>query len=196
MRNRKMRKVVVSIHTTLDGFATGPRGDENNMDWLFPGVNEAQGDLEDFLRSVDTMLLGRVTYEGFAAYWPGQSGEFADWMNETDMIVFSRTPREVAWAGRDNITLIHEDVAEQVARLKAQQGRDMVTLGSGGLVQSLTSLGLIDEGRLVVHPVVLGSGNRLFGKIARRRNLELLHSKRYEGGAVLLHYGVRNGQVG
>jgi dihydrofolate reductase len=187
-----MRKVIVSIHATLDGFVTGPTGDENNLGWLFPGVNEAQEDLEDFLRSVDTVLLGRVTYEGFAAFWPTQSGEFADWMNGTPKIVFSRTARDVAWAGRKSITLIHENVAERVKALKRQEGGDLVTLGSGGLVQSFTDLGLIDEYRLVVHPVVLGSGKQLFGSAGQRRDLALSHTKRYEGGAVLLHYRVRN----
>jgi len=191
-----MRKVIASIHTTLDGFVTGPTGDENNLDWLFPGVNEVQADVEDFLRSVDTMLLGRVTYEGFVAFWPAQDGEFADWMNETPKIVFSRTARDVAWGGRDNITLIHEGVAKRVKALKQQKGRDMVTLGSGGLVQSFTDLGLIDEYRLVVHPVVLGSGKRLLGSAGQRRNLELLRTKRYEGGAVLLHYRVKGSAEG
>lgn len=186
-----MRKVIVSIHTTLDGFVTGPAGDENNMDWLFPGVTEAQEDLEGFLRSVDTMLLGRVTYEGFAAFWPTHGGAFAEWMNGTPKIVFSRTARDVTWGGRENIALIHENVAERVKALKRQEGGDLVTLGSGGLVQSFTDLGLIDEYRLVVHPVVLGSGKRLFSSTGQRHSLELLRAKRYEGGAVLLHYRAR-----
>src|SRR5258708_28005379 len=155
----RMRKIIVSIDLTLDGRVSGPH---EELDWAFPGVDESQPDKDEFLRSVDTILLGRVTYEGLAGYWPDQSGEFADWMNKTPKIVFSNAPIKVAWGKWDHISLIHDHVTEEVKRLKQQAGRDMVIFGRVNLVQGFTNLGLVDEFRLGVHPVVLEGGNLLF----------------------------------
>lgn len=191
-----MRKVIVSIHVTLDGFISGPIGDLENLDWAFPGVEETMPDIEDFLRSVDIMLLGRIVYEGFASYWPDQTGRFADWMNKTPKIVFSKTPKKVEWGKWDNISLIHENVVEVVKKLKQQEGGDMVIFGGANLVQSFTNLGLIDEYRLIVDPVILGSGKALLKNVEKRYNLRLLDTKRYKSGAVVLHYQLKNGQEG
>jgi dihydrofolate reductase len=189
-----MRKIIVSIQITLDGFtATGP---DDSMDWAFPGVDESQQDLEDFLRSVDTSLMGRVTAEGLAGYWPDQTGEFAEWFNKIPKIAFSRTPRTIKWGKWDTIRLIHANVAEEVKKLKQQDGRDMVIFGSPGLVKSFTNLGLIDEYRLVVHPTILAHGIPLFEGIEQRRSLKLLETKPYPGGSILVHYQAQNVQAG
>lgn len=185
-----MRKIIVSMHITLDGLITGPN---QEMDWVLPGIEETQPDVEAFLRSVDTMLLGRVTYEGLAAYWSPMSGGFADWMNQTPKIVFSRTPIKVEWGKWGNITLIHRDVAGKVRELKQGQGRDMVIFGGAKLVQSFTDLGLIDEYRLLLEPVILAAGKPLFENMDQRHNLELLDVKRYKSGTMLLHYRPKTG---
>lgn len=185
-----MRKVIVSIHTTLDGFMSGPVDDLDNLDWVYPRVEALTEVVSDLLNTVDTILLGRVTYEGFSQYWPTATGDFADQMNMTPKIVFSKTPREVTWGKWANISLIHEDVAGAVKKLKQQPGKDMVIFASANLVQSFTNLGLIDEYMIAVHPVILGSGKRLFEAIEDRHNLTLVNSKQYKGEAVMLHYQV------
>jgi dihydrofolate reductase len=183
-----MRKVIVSVHTTLDGCMSGPIGDLDNLDWLYPRVEELSEDVLDLLKTWDTILMGRVTYEGLAQYWPTATGEFADQMNTTPKIVFSKTPMKVEWGKWDNISLIHENVAEEVKKMKQQPGQDMVIFASSKLVQSFTNLGLIDEYKILVHPVILGSGKRLFEDIEDRHNLKLVNTKTYKGEAVLLDY--------
>ena len=159
-----MRKVVVSEFVTLDGVMEDPS-------WTFQFSSEEQQKFKfDELAASDTLLLGRVTYEGFAAAWPNmmeqyggprraELGEYADMMNGYPKYVVSTTLEEpLEW---NNSTLIVGDVAEEVSRLKQQPGKDILIFGSGDLVDTLMRRDLIDDYRLMVFPVVLGSGQRL-----------------------------------
>jgi dihydrofolate reductase len=186
-----MRKVIVSINTTADGYVSGPAGDEDNLEWATPNIDGATPDVQDLIDDVDTILLGRATYQGFAGYWPTQTGELADRLNTTPKIVFSRGGlTEVPWGDFGNARLIDRDVEAEVARLKEQPGKDMVTFGSPNLVQSFTAAGLVDQFRLIVHPVFLGSGIRLFGELDKARPLRLVEAKPYPAGAVSTIYDV------
>ena len=139
----------------------------------------------------DAMLLGRVTYEGFAAFWPSQESggddqEIADYMNNTPKFVVSTTLEEpLEW---NNSTLIKENVAEEVAKLKQQPGKDISITGSGALVRSLLADDLLDELRLMVHPIVVGSGKRLFEEESDQKALKLVDSKTFDTGVLYLTY--------
>jgi dihydrofolate reductase len=187
-----MRRIIVWLMSSLDGYisGTGPEGDPANLDWIFPGVAESQPYAEDLVGKVDTILLGRVTYDGLSQFWPFQEGEFADKMNKTPKIVFSTTLKEVQWGSYDTIRLIGKDAAKEMKAIKQQPGGDMIMPASSKLVQSFANAGLIDEYRIVIHPIILGSGKRLFDHIEARHPLKLVDTKRFDGGAVLLHYMV------
>lgn len=183
-----MRKIIVSIQKTLDGIVSGPEEDPNNMEWAFPGVQDSLADVSALLGSAGAILMGRVTYEGLATFWPQETGAFADLMNKTPKIVFSHSPREVAWGQWETISLLHGHVANAVRAMKAEPGGDLVIVGSPTLIQSFTNLGLIDEYWIYVHPVVLGSGRPLFAGIDEPHQLKLARTKTYDHGAVLLVY--------
>ena len=182
-----MRKIIAKMHVTLDGFVAGLN---DEMDWAMASANESLPDVQEFLKSVDTMILGRVTYEGLMPYWTAATGEFADWMNTTPKIVISTTLTKVEWGKWDNASLIHEDVLEKVKDLKQQYGKDMIVFGGPTLIQSFTNLGFIDEYWLFVVPVILGEGKPLFEHIDQRKNLQLLEAKTYPTGTLSLHYQV------
>jgi dihydrofolate reductase len=141
----------------------------------------------DELFASDALLLGRVTYEGFAEAWPSITDDigFADRMNGMPKFVVSTTLQEVPW---NNSTLISGDVTEEVSRLKQQPGQDILVFGSATLVQSLMRDDLVDEYRLMVHPVVLGSGKRLFGEGSATTSLRLVDVKTFSSGIVVLTY--------
>ena len=186
-----MRKIIASIHSTLDGFISGLNGE---LDWLMPLDEKGEADITHMLeKEVDTILLGRVSYEGFITYWPTADGHFADLMNKTPKIVFTKSGelKDVAWGDWGNIDLIDHNVEEKVKKLKAQDGKAMVTLGSATLVSSFLNLGFIDELRIQVHPVILGGGKPLFQDIKTRVVLELVNTKNYPSGSVLLTYSVK-----
>ncbi len=188
-----MRKIIVTVHSTLDGIMSGPTGDEDNMvSWAMPGIQDTTQIVQDSFDSVDTILLGRVTYEGLAQYWPTASGEFADKMNLTPKIVVSKKGGldHVEWGDYDNISLIDENVEEELKKLKKQPGKDIMIFASSKLVQSLTNADLIDEYRIIVHPVILGSGKRLFENIEGWHDLQLKSATAYKSGAVMLQYVV------
>jgi len=181
-----MRKIIVSNYITLDGFFAGPNGE---FDW-FVWDEETAEYSKSLLKSIDTILFGRVTYELMAGYWPTASPPaedpvIIDAMNNLPKIVFSKTLDKVEWK---NSRLVKENIAGEVATLKQQPGKDMVIYGSGGIVTTLTQLGLIDEYRIFVNPVVLGSGKPLFKGFKDRLNLKLLTTKTFNCGVVLLHY--------
>jgi len=187
------RRIIASVNVTLDGFMSGPAGDLDNLDWVLPNLAEATADVGDLLDTVDTFLLGRITYQGFIQYWPTATGEFADKMNKTPKIVCSEGGGGLAkaeWGEWGNARLVDREAEAEMARLKGQPGRDMVTFGSATLVQRFTNAGLIDQYRLVVHPVIQGSGKRLFDSIDAQCQLTLVSAKPYAGGAVLLTYDV------
>jgi dihydrofolate reductase len=155
-----MRKVIASEFVSLDDVMESPEK------WHFPYFNDEMGEaIGAAMAQADAMLMGRVLYEEWAAYWPQQDPEenpVAGFMNGVQKYVVSTTLKEPL--GWDNSTLIKGNVAEEIAGLKRQTGGDISISGSGTLVQSLLKDGLIDELRLMVHPVVVGNGKRLFEK--------------------------------
>src|SRR6266566_6635618 len=182
-----MRKVIASPFITLDGFIAGPQGE---LDWDAGGGEFDRDMLPLLLKRADTIVLGRVTYQELAAYWPFASTEDdinAELMNTVSKIVFSRTLEQVEWGKWGNARLVKDDPAEVIAHLKQQPGKDMVIFGSGRLVSQLAQAGLIDEYQLRVNPVVLGSGKRLFPDLTERVKLKLLDSRTSPSGVVVLH---------
>ena len=181
-----MRKVIVSNLVSLDGFFEGPN---KELDWFV-----VEEEFFDFARNqlleVDTILFGRVTYEMMAGYWPNTTDNdpiITDKMNSLQKIVFSKTlhPTTTGW---NNSILAKENIEEEIKRLKQQPGKDMVIFGSGEIVSSLMRLGLIDEYRVIVNPVILGQGNLLFKGLHDRLNLKLLKTKTLGSGVVILYY--------
>jgi dihydrofolate reductase len=185
-----MRKVVVTEFMSLDGVMEDPGGAEGfahgGWTFQFPDPEGMRFKLDE-LRTHDAMLLGRVTYQGFAAAWPSVTDEvgFADRMNGMPKYVVSTTLDELEW---NNSTLIKDDVAERVLELKQSSGQDILVAGSATLVQALFAAGLVDEFRLMVFPIVLGSGKRLFGETVDARRLTLADSQRLDSGTVILTY--------
>ncbi len=179
-----MRKVVAVEFVSLDGVMEAPD------QWHFPYWSDEMGqEIAAAMGQADAMLLGRVNYEEWAAFWPQQDLEenpVAVRMNEVRKYVVSTTLEEPL--GWNNSTLIGENVAEEIAELKRQTGGDISISGSGALVRSLLKDGLIDELRLMVHPVVVGSGKRLFEEGGDRVALELVDSKIFSMGVVYLTY--------
>jgi dihydrofolate reductase len=187
-----LRKIIVSMRVTLDGFIAGPNGE---MDWMEEFLDEALANYESELqKTVDTTLFGRVTYEGFESFWPqvaldpaSPKGlvEYANQLNAMRKIVFSKTLSRVGW---NNTTLVREIVPEEIIKMKQEPGRDMVIYGSASIVQTLTNAGLIDQYQLLVFPVVLGSGKPLFQDILHTVKLSLVSTKRHPSGVVVLTY--------
>jgi dihydrofolate reductase len=178
-----VRKVVVSEFVSLDGVMEDPR-------WTFRFMSEERENFKfDELSASDALLLGRVTYEGFAVAWPRmteQAGECADMMNGYPKHVVSTTLEEpLEW---NNSTLIKGDVAEEVTKLKQQPGKDILIFGSGDLVNTLMQYDLIDEYRLMIFPVVVGSGKRLFEDESDTKVLRLADTKTLGSGVVVLSY--------
>ena len=172
--------------TTLDGYYEGL-----NQEFDFWVVDEEFNEFAvEQLDEVDTLVFGRVTYEGMAAYWPTPAAEQDDprvaaRMNSLKKIVVSRTLDTAEWA---NTRLIKNDVSEELATLKQQPGKDIAILGSSDLTVSLLPMGLVDELRIMVNPVVLGSGRSVFRTADERITLRLLKSRPFNSGNVLLYY--------
>jgi dihydrofolate reductase len=183
-KENDMRKIIASEMITVDGFFAGADGE---LDW-FVQDEELNTIALDLLRSVDTILYGRATYEMMAGFWPHATGSFADRTNQLQKIVFSKTLKETPWGEWKNAKPVNGDIAQEVSKLKQHTGKDMVIYGSGSIVQALTNLGLIDEYQLLVHPVVLGGGRPLFQDIKATVHLKLLESKTFHSGIVLLSY--------
>ena len=185
-----MRKVVVTEYVTLDGVFEDPGGGEGTTHggWSFQFWSEEAAKYKfDELFASDALLLGRVTYEGFAKAWPTMkdAGEFAERMNSIPKYVVSTTLKELEW---NNSHLLKGNIAEEVARLKQQEGQDILVAGSGELVRTLMQHDLIDEYRLMVHPVVLGGGKRLFRDGSNKTVLKLADTKSFSSGVVVLSY--------
>jgi dihydrofolate reductase len=185
-----MRKIVVTEFMTLDGVVEDPGGaeafDRGGWSFKFPDDEGMKYKLDE-VRDHDAMLLGRVTYEGFAEAWPGREDEmgFAAKMNSMAKYVVSTTLEDPAW---NNSSVIAENVADEVTKLKQQDGGDILVAGSVTLVQFLHEHGLVDEYRLMVFPIVLGAGKRLFGETADATTLGLTDSKALASGTVILTY--------
>jgi dihydrofolate reductase len=180
-----MRKVVAAEFVSLDGVMESPDK------WHFPYFDEEMGQAvgEGFATS-DAMLMGRVNYEEWAAYWPQQDPEenpIAATMNGRRKYVVSTTLEEpLEWS---NSTLIKgNEFAEEIGNLKEQEGKDIVISGSGTLVRSLLRDGLLDELKLMIHPIVVGSGKRLFEEAEEQTNLELVDARTFSTGVLYLTY--------
>jgi dihydrofolate reductase len=183
-------KVVVTEFMSIDGVIEDPGGSEEfeHGGWAFKFSRGEEGDkfkLDEALES-EALLLGRVTYEGFADAWPSRSGEFADKFNTMPKYVVSSTLEEPGWS---NSTVLEGDLGEQVSKLAEELDGEIVVHGSAMLVQGLAQRGLVDEYRLMVFPVILGSGKRLFGDAAEAIPLRLADSKPVgPDGVVILTY--------
>ncbi len=185
-----MRKIIVFNLVTVDGFFAGPKGE---IDWH--NYDEEMGAYSvEQLKSLGALIFGKTTYEVMANYWPtpdGIKGEpvVAGIMNSIPKIVFSKTLQEVkdgqVWK---NVRVLHEINPEEIIKLKEQEGGDIAIFGSGEIVQQFTNLGLIDEYRLIVNPLVLGYGKALFKDVKDKLKLKLDKTRVFENGNVLLIY--------
>jgi len=175
-----MRNVVVTEFMTLDGVIQDPHH------WSFPFWGDDIAKFkDDELKASDALLLGRVTYEGFAAAWPGRTDDtgFADKFNSMPKYVVTTTLKTADWT---NSRIIKSNVKIEIAKLKEQSGQDIAIHGSGRLTASLQQMGLIDRYDLLVYPIVLGTGQRLFND--DKTELELIETKPFSTGVVLLSY--------
>jgi dihydrofolate reductase len=184
-----MGRIVVTEFVSLDGVMEDPGGSEDfkHGGWSFEFNRGEDGEkfkLDETLDS-EALLLGRVTYEGFAEAWPSREGEFADKFNNMPKYVVSSTLEDPEW---NNSQVIKGDVTEEVAELRDQLEGDIVVHGSARLAQTLLENGLVDELRLMVFPVVIGSGKRLFGETSDKQGLRLSESKTVGDGVAILIY--------
>jgi dihydrofolate reductase len=186
-----MGKIVVTEFISLDGVIEDPGGAEDfkHSGWSFKISRGEEGDqfkLDETMAS-DALLLGRVTYEGFAKAWPGREDEagFADKFNSMPKYVVSSTLTDPEWT---NSTVLDGDLADAVADVKGRHDGDIVVHGSAQLAQELIERDLVDELRLMVFPVVLGTGKRLFGETSDKRPLRLADSKTVGDGVTILVY--------
>lgn len=187
-----MRKLTLQIQLSLDGFAAGPHGEQDWMTW------DWDASLNDYVNtltvSADTMLIGRVTYEGMAQYWPDAATNpdasadeiaFAQRMNTIDKIVFSSTLKEVTWT---NARLAQKSARDEIEELKQQPGKDLIIYGGAGIVSSFIRQNLIDEYHLFINPVILGKGMPIWQEITESRILHLVKTTTSTVGIVILHY--------
>jgi dihydrofolate reductase len=184
-----MGRIVVTEFVSLDGVMEAPGGGEDykHGGWTFEIERGEEGDkfkLDETMAS-EALLLGRRTYEGFAAAWPSRDGEFADKFNSMPKYVVSSTLKDPEW---NNTAVLDGELAAEVAKIKEQQEGDIVVHGSAQLVQALLENDLVDELRLMVFPVVLGSGKTLFGETSDKKTLKLSDSKIVGDGVAILVY--------
>jgi dihydrofolate reductase len=184
-----MGKIVVTEFVSLDGVMQAPGGGEDyeHAGWTFEIPRGDEGDkfkLDEAFAS-EALLLGRTTYEGFAAAWPSMQGEFADKFNGMPKYVVSSTLTEPTW---NNTTVLGGELVEEVAKLKRAVAGEITVHGSALLAQGLLEHGLVDELRLMVFPVILGSGKRLFGFTSDKQRLRLSDSQVVGDGVAILTY--------
>ena len=185
-----MRKLIFFMHTSLDGFVAGPNGE---MDWI--NLDDAMFDfVATMTDQADTALYGRVTYEMMQSYWPKageqpnaskHDKEHSAWYNKVSKIVLSKTISE---KGLDNTIVISDQLADNINKIKKQDGKNILIFGSPGASQSLLNQGLIDEFWLFVNPILLGQGMPLFKYITGTAKLKLVESKTFACGVIALHY--------
>lgn len=196
-----MRKLTVSINSTVNGIVTGPpTGDETEWEWASAPVEESLAAFLASLADVDAILLGRATYEDLVRKWPNfkRSGadttsRLAEKINTTRKIVVSGEPlADLAWGRFEPPTqLAGDDVETQIKRLKMAAGGEIMTFGSPTLVQSLINAELVDEFQLIIHPVVVHEGRRLFDNLAGHTNLQLIGVDTFDNGAARVTYAVK-----
>lgn len=187
-----MRKLVLFLHVSLDGFVEGPNG-EMDIGWVSYDA-DLEKHAKEILSTADTVLWGRGTYQMMYSYWPSvpsnpsasqHERDHAKWIDKTAKIVFSKTLEKVEW---NNSRLVKEDVAEEIKKLKQQPGNDLVILGSPRFAHYLMQHDLIDEYKVTVSPVLVGSGLPLFKGLKEKINLKLIENKTFNSGAIGLVY--------
>src|SRR6267378_2041230 len=184
-----MGRIIVTEFVSLDGVMEAPGGGEDykHAGWTFAISRGEEGNefkLKETLNS-EALLLGRVTYEGFAKAWPSREGEFADKLNSMPKYVLSSTLKKADW---NNSTILNGDVIEECTKLKKKLKGNIVVHGSAQLVQALSANDLIDELRLMVFPVILGAGKRLFGEMDEKKSMQLISSQTVGDGVEILIY--------
>ncbi|HKD65768.1 MAG TPA: dihydrofolate reductase family protein [Candidatus Binataceae bacterium] len=184
-----MRKLIVFNNVTLDGYFTGPKGD---LSWAHGGDEDAEFNsfVSDNASGGGQLLLGRITYQLMASYWPTPEAikndpVVAKGMNQMQKVVFSRTLENTSWI---NTKLVKADIAPAIRKMKQEPGPGMAILGSGSIVAQLAPEGLIDEYQVVVNPVVLGSGRTMFDGIKAKLDLKLTKTRTFSGGKIFLSY--------
>lgn len=191
-----MGRIVVTEFVSLDGVMEAPGGEEFKYKaWSFDFDRGEEGNkfkLDEVLES-EALLLGRVTYEGFAAAWPSREGEFADKFNNMPKYVVSSTLEDPEWS---NSTVLKGDIRDEVRKLKKEQDGDIYVHGSCQLAQSLIEHDLVDELHLMVFPLILGTGKRLFGETSDKKPLRLVDSKSVGDGVAILTYQPTNARSG
>jgi dihydrofolate reductase len=187
-----VRKIIAAEFVTLDGVMEAPGSADltlpDRRGWTEPYMtNEIGGMIMSQMDTSDAMLLGRVTYEAFAAFWPSvpEDDPFSQRMNNMTKYVVSTRLDKATWK---HSTLINRNVADELTRLKQMSGGSINIVGSGTLVQSLTKLGLIDEYQILLFPVILGAGKRLFDNVNDVKKLKLAESRMFDSGVAWLRY--------
>ena len=178
-----MRRVVLQMGVTLDGYVAGTGGEG---DWGLPPEHpDVHAWKVASLHRVGTHIMGRVTYEEMAAYWPNATGDYADFMNRLPKVVFSASLPDAGWAGT---RIARGDLATEIAALKAESGGEIMAHGGAAFVQALSRHGLIDEYRLVILPVALGNGLPLFKDLAKPLRLDLTEARSFPDGTLIHVY--------
>jgi dihydrofolate reductase len=176
-----MRKVILQMYTSIDGYVAGPNGE---LDWMFANIGgESESPADELLNSSDLILLGRGMAKGFLDYWPNDKTEFGAKINTLPKIVFSKTITSMDYP---NVTVV-ADIVEEIKNQKSQEGKNLILYGGCGLVTSFAKLGLIDEYHLMTIPVILGSGLHLFEGV-KQIDLKLVSSKVSSTGIIVNHY--------
>lgn len=187
-----MRKVILAMQVSLDGYVEGPNGE---MDWMIFDDKEQWQSLFSTLKNVDTFLLGRVMYPDYEKYWSAvlekpssyqnNEVEYAQLAVKTPHLVFSNTLEKAEW---DNTRIVRGDIKDEVLKLKQQPGKDIILLGGAKLASTFINLGLIDEFWLRVNQTIVGGGKQLFNNLHDRTNLKLESAAAFKSGVVELHY--------
>ena len=178
-----MRRVVLQMGVTLDGYVAGPGGEG---DWGLPAEHpDVRAWKVASLRRAGTHIMGRVTYEQMAGYWPTATGDYAEFMNKLPKVVFSRTLPDAGWAGS---RIARGDLTAEIAALRSEPGGEIMAHGGAAFVQALSRLGLVDEYRLVILPVAVGRGLPLFKDLATPLRVDLAEARTFPDGTVIHVY--------
>lgn len=190
-----MRKLILFMVYSLDGYVAGPN---NELNWEIQDPEVGRYLIPELLKTVDSVVLGRVLYEGFQQFWPAAAKdasnpkdliEFAEWLGHAPKFVFSKTLKKVEWENSELFSPQNDaDFIKAVAELKERPGGDIVVFGGVRIVQTLVRLGLIDEYRFKVQPVILGKGKSIFEGVEQMRKLKLIKSKAFDCGVVASYY--------
>lgn len=187
-----MRKLILEEWVSLDGHISDKEGKLDFFTQLTPEQNTySDQDQLKFLETIDTILLGRKTYELFVEFWPTATTDqeaIADKLNETKKIVFSNTRSKAPWGKWPDLEIIAGDAIEAIQHLKSLAGKDMVLWGSISLAQALMKAKLIDEYRIQLCPIITGGGRKLFAEELHAQNLQLCNVRQYDMGTIFLNY--------